>query len=92
MGQTNINSTLLHETAHAFNGVVAGKEGSIIGFKMMDGVKDKTGEDGKVFEKDGTCTWKCLNCGYLHEGKNAPEVCPACLHPQSYFELKEYNY
>ncbi|MBN2790653.1 MAG: rubrerythrin family protein [Candidatus Delongbacteria bacterium] len=49
-------------------------------------------EDGKVFEKDGTCTWKCLNCGYLHEGKKAPELCPACLHPQAYFELKDNNY
>ena len=49
-------------------------------------------EEGKVFEKDGACTWKCLNCGYLHEGNKAPEICPACLHPQSYFELKEYNY
>jgi len=44
-------------------------------------------EAGKVFEKDGVIVWKCLNCGYLHEGKKAPEVCPACLHPQAYFEV-----
>ena len=49
-------------------------------------------EDGKVFEKDGTIVWKCRNCGYLHEGKKAPKTCPACLHPQSYFEIKEINY
>ncbi|MBN2856763.1 MAG: rubrerythrin family protein [Candidatus Delongbacteria bacterium] len=44
-------------------------------------------EAGKVFEKDGVIVWKCLNCGYLHEGKKAPELCPACLHPQAYFEV-----
>ncbi len=49
-------------------------------------------EEGKVFEKDGVMIWKCRNCGYIHEGKTAPKVCPACLHPQSYFELKEENY
>ncbi len=49
-------------------------------------------EKGKVFSKDGKVTWKCRNCGYLHEGEKAPEKCPACLHPQSYFEIKETNY
>lgn len=49
-------------------------------------------EDGKVFEREGTIVWKCRNCGYLHEGKKAPKTCPACLHPQSYFEIKEVNY
>jgi rubrerythrin len=44
-------------------------------------------EAGKVFQKDGKITWKCINCGYLHEGKKAPETCPACLHPQAYFEV-----
>ncbi len=49
-------------------------------------------EEGKVFEKDGVIVWKCRNCGYLHEGKTAPKVCPACLHPQSYFEVEAFNY
>jgi len=49
-------------------------------------------EGGKVFERDGMITWKCRNCGYLHEGIKAPETCPACLHPQAYFEIKENNY
>lgn len=49
-------------------------------------------EAGKVFEKDGKIVWKCRNCGYLHEGAKAPKTCPACLHPQSYFEIKAYNY
>ena len=49
-------------------------------------------DEGKVFEKDGVVVWKCSNCGYLHEAAKAPELCPACLHPQSYFEIKETNY
>jgi len=49
-------------------------------------------ENGKVFQKDGKVTWKCRNCGYLHEGDKAPEMCPACLHPQAHFEIKEANY
>lgn len=49
-------------------------------------------EEGKVFERDGVLVWKCRNCGYLHEGKKAPKLCPACLHPQSFFELQEVNY
>ncbi len=49
-------------------------------------------ENGHVFEKDGVIVWKCRNCGYIHEGKKAPKTCPACLHPQSYFEIKEINY
>ena len=44
-------------------------------------------EAGKVFEKDETVTWRCRNCGYLHQGTTAPEVCPACAHPQAHFEL-----
>jgi rubrerythrin len=49
-------------------------------------------EEGRVFEREGVLVWKCRNCGYLHEGKKAPKTCPACLHPQSYFEIKEENY
>ncbi len=49
-------------------------------------------DEGKVFEREGTLVWKCRNCGYLHEGKKAPKICPACLHPQSYFEIQETNY
>jgi len=49
-------------------------------------------EAGRVFERDGKIIWKCRNCGYIHEGEKAPDVCPACLHPQSYFEIKETNY
>jgi rubrerythrin len=44
-------------------------------------------QEGKVFKRDGVVVWKCRNCGHLHEGKNAPETCPACLHPQAFFEI-----
>ncbi len=49
-------------------------------------------EAGKVFVSEDKIIWKCRNCGYLHEGKSAPKKCPACLHPQSYFEIQETNY
>ena len=49
-------------------------------------------ENGLVFEREGKVVWKCRNCGYLHEGTKPPLNCPACLHPQSYFEIKETNY
>jgi len=44
-------------------------------------------ERGLVFKRDGVMYWKCRNCGYVHEGPEAPEICPACKHPQSYYEL-----
>lgn len=49
-------------------------------------------EAGKVFAKDEEIVWQCRNCGYIHVGKEAPEVCPACLHPQAYFEVKKENW
>ena len=44
-------------------------------------------EEGKVFKKDEKVFWKCLNCGHIHEGEEAPVVCPTCIHPQGYFEV-----
>jgi rubrerythrin len=49
-------------------------------------------EEGRVFKRNDTVTWRCRNCGYLHEAKQAPSVCPACKHPQAYFELLGENY
>ena len=48
-------------------------------------------EQGKVFAKDEPTVWQCRNCGYIHEGTEAPEQCPACLHAQAYFEVKKTN-
>ena len=49
-------------------------------------------EEGIVFSRDGDRVWQCRNCGHIHVGKQAPEVCPVCNHPQAYFELKKENY
>ena len=49
-------------------------------------------EDGKVFKRNGKVIWRCRNCGYLHEAEEAPQICPACLHPQAYFELLGENW
>lgn len=49
-------------------------------------------ETGMVFKKDTSVTWRCINCGYLHPGKEAPGKCPACDHAQAYFELLGENY
>ena len=49
-------------------------------------------EQGVVFSKDGDTIWQCRNCGHICIGKEAPEVCPVCAHPQSYFQVKAENY
>ncbi|MBQ8585827.1 MAG: rubrerythrin family protein [Butyricicoccus sp.] len=49
-------------------------------------------EGGIVFSRDGDMLWKCGNCGHIHVGKEAPEVCPVCAHPKAYFEIKAENY
>ncbi|OPL16456.1 MAG: rubrerythrin [delta proteobacterium ML8_D] len=49
-------------------------------------------EAGRVFKRDEKVTWRCRNCGYLHEGSEAPDVCPACDHPQAHFELLGENW
>ena len=50
--------------------------------KLLDNIKN-----GRVFEREEVVRWKCNNCGYIHKGKSAPKVCPACAHPQEHFEL-----
>ena len=49
-------------------------------------------EGGLVFSRDGDCIWQCSNCGHIAVGKQAPEVCPVCAHPQAYFQIKAENY
>lgn len=48
--------------------------------------------EGKTFKDDAPLGWKCSNCGHIHEGNEAPDVCPVCAHPQAYFERKAENY
>ena len=52
----------------------------------------KNVQEGLVFSRDGDMIWVCRNCGHIHVGKAAPEVCPVCAHPKAYFELKAKNY
>lgn len=49
-------------------------------------------EENKVFEKDEAVIWRCLNCGFIIEAKSAPKICPACNHPQAYFEILGENW
>ena len=55
--------------------------------KLLANVNDKV-----VFSKDGDAVWHCLNCGHICIGKEAPELCPVCAHPQAYFQLRAQNY
>ena len=55
--------------------------------KLLQNVEDKL-----VFTKDGDSIWQCRNCGHIVIGKSAPEVCPVCNHPQSFFEVRKENY
>ncbi len=49
-------------------------------------------EKGQVFKRETEVVWRCRNCGYIHRGKEAPDTCPACAHPQAHFELLGENY
>jgi rubrerythrin len=76
------------EIAHMFEGVAdveAKHEERYL--KLLSNINE-----GIVFSRDGDTIWKCRNCGHIHFGKNAPEVCPVCAHPQKYFELRAANY
>jgi rubrerythrin len=55
--------------------------------KLLENVKA-----GTVFKRDEVVEWRCRNCGYVHKGKSAPKTCPACQHPQAYYELFVENY
>jgi len=84
---------------------VAEKEGfdEIAGVFRSVAVAEKRHEDryvalaknitnGSVFKREKPVRWVCRNCGYVHEGREAPDVCPACAHPQAHFELEAVNY
>lgn len=76
------------ELAKKFEGVAAiEKEHEERYRKLLANIRDK-----KVFSADGDAIWVCRNCGHVVIGKAAPEVCPVCNHPQSYFEIKAQNY
>lgn len=76
------------EIAAKFEGVLAIEKAHEERYrKLLKNVTDKV-----VFSRDKDCIWQCANCGHIVVGKCAPEVCPVCNHPQSYFQIKAENY
>ena len=76
------------DIANLFEGVAAiEKEHEERYLKLLANV-----EGGLVFSRDGDMIWQCSNCGHVCVGKQAPEVCPVCAHPQAYFQIKANNY
>ena len=76
------------EIAAQFEGVAAiEKEHEERYRKLAENIKE-----GKVFARDEEVVWQCANCGHIYVGKEAPEVCPVCKHPQAYFQIKAENY
>ena len=76
------------EVAMAFRKIAAAEVGHATRYQKL---KDNLEQD-KVFSSDTPVRWRCRNCGYLHEGTTPPEKCPACDHPQAYFEREGTNY
>ena len=76
------------EIAEKFRGVAAIEKHHEERYrKLLQNIEDKV-----VFSRDGDCIWQCRNCGHIVVGKAAPEVCPVCDHPKSFFEIKAENY
>ncbi len=77
-----------HDLAEQFRGVGAIEKHHEERYrKLLQNVEEK-----KVFEKSGVTVWECRNCGHIVIGTKAPDVCPVCKHPQSYFEVHDENY
>lgn len=77
-----------HELAEKFRGVAAIEKTHEERYRaLLNNVETKT-----VFEKSTVTVWECRNCGHICVGTKAPEVCPVCAHPQSYFEVRKENY
>ncbi|SFV77442.1 Rubrerythrin [hydrothermal vent metagenome] len=74
--------------SHTFESIIIAEKQHDRRYKALA----KNIKEGRVFKRNGVVTWRCRNCGYLHEAKEAPELCPACNHPQSYFELLGENW
>jgi rubrerythrin len=78
----------LDQVAAVFKEIAEVEEGHEARYrKLLANVKA-----GKVFTRDVSVKWRCRNCGYIHEGKSAPKLCPACRHPQAYYEVQAENY
>lgn len=76
------------DIARTFRGVAAIEKAHEERYKkLLANIKE-----GVVFSRDGDTVWECANCGHIHIGKKAPQICPVCAHPQAYFKIKETNY
>lgn len=76
------------EIAAAFEGVAAIEANHEKRYrKLLKNINDEV-----VFSRDGDCIWQCINCGHIHIGPKAPELCPVCKHPKAYFQLHCENY
>ncbi len=78
----------LHEIAAAFRNIAVAEKQHEKRYKELA----SNLEAGRVFKRGNKVVWRCLNCGFLHEGTEAPAKCPACAHPQAYFELLGENW
>ena len=77
-----------HELAKRFRGVAAIEKAHEERYRaLLNNIETK-----QVFEKAGVTVWECRNCGHIVVGTKAPDVCPVCDHPQSFFEVREENY
>lgn len=76
------------DIAHTFNKISSVEKGHEDRYRALL----KNVEEGTVFKKSEKVVWRCRNCGYLHEGNEAPEECPACKHERAYFEVLSENY
>lgn len=76
------------EIAGVFRAIAVAEKGHEERYlKLLKNIKED-----RVFKKDEVVKWRCRNCGYIYEGKEAPEVCPACAHPRAYYEIFVENY
>lgn len=76
------------EVSAAFKMIATAEKGHEIRYQKLA----QNVESGRVFKKEEKIRWKCGNCGYIHEGDEAPEKCPACIHPQAFFEVFAETY
>lgn len=76
------------EIAHVFDSIAVAEKQHEKRYRALSG----NIESNRVFKRDAKVTWRCRNCGYLHEGEEAPDECPACAHPRAHYEILGENY
>jgi rubrerythrin len=76
------------EIAHIFESIAVAEKQHEKRYRALSGNIERS----RVFKRDAQVTWRCRNCGYLYEGEEAPEECPACAHPRAHYEILGENY